>query len=80
MSKLKLKPKQLIDLGFPQNPAISMTMSVMEKYFKHATYEEVEPILRGLVATPEKYYDDEMFGKIADAHVAPTMPRCPCGR
>jgi tRNA-splicing ligase RtcB (3'-phosphate/5'-hydroxy nucleic acid ligase) len=66
MSKLKLKPKQLMELGFPQNPAISMTMSVMEKHFKHATYEEVEPLLKALVETPEKYYNDELFGKIAE--------------
>ena len=66
MSKLKLKPKQLMELGFPQNPAISMTMSVMEKHFKHATYETVEPILKALVDTPEKYYNDELFSKIAE--------------
>ena len=64
--KLKLKPKQLVELGFPQNPAISMTMTVMEKHFKHSTFEEIEPILRGLLETPEKYYDDEIFGSIAE--------------
>lgn len=66
MSKLKLKPKQLIELGFPQNPAISMTMNVMEKHFKHSTFEEILPILRGLVETPEKYYEDELLGAIAE--------------
>jgi tRNA-splicing ligase RtcB (3'-phosphate/5'-hydroxy nucleic acid ligase) len=66
MSKLKLKPKQLMELGFPQNPSISMTMSVLEKHYKHAKYEDVEPILKGLIKTPEKYYNDELFGKIAE--------------
>jgi tRNA-splicing ligase RtcB (3'-phosphate/5'-hydroxy nucleic acid ligase) len=66
MSKLKLKPKQLIELGFPQNPAISMTMSIMEKHYKHSTYDEVLPILRGLVATPEQYYNHELFDKVAE--------------
>jgi tRNA-splicing ligase RtcB (3'-phosphate/5'-hydroxy nucleic acid ligase) len=66
MGKLKLKPKQLSDLGFPQNPAISMTMSVMEKHYKHQTFDEVLPILRGLVSTPDKYYNDTLFSKIAE--------------
>jgi tRNA-splicing ligase RtcB (3'-phosphate/5'-hydroxy nucleic acid ligase) len=66
MGKLKLKPKQLLELGFPQNPAISMTMSVMEKHYKHQTFEEIEKILRGLATEPEKYYNDAMFGKIAE--------------
>lgn len=66
MAKLKVKPKQLLELGFPQNPAISMTMSVLEKQYKHATFEEVEEILRGLVANPENYWDDEVWGKIAE--------------
>ncbi len=66
MAKLKIKPKQLTELGFPQNPAISMAMSVLEKQFKHHTFENVEPILRGLVATPERYWDDAIWGKIAE--------------
>ena len=66
MAKLKIKPKQLLELGFPQNPAISMTMSVLEKQYKHAAFEEVEEILRGLVTNPEDYWDDEVWGKIAE--------------
>ena len=66
MSKLKLKPKQLSELGFPQNSAISMTMSVMEKHYKHATFQEIEPILRGLAETPELYYNHELLGLIAE--------------
>jgi tRNA-splicing ligase RtcB (3'-phosphate/5'-hydroxy nucleic acid ligase) len=66
MGKLKLKPKQLLDFGFPQNPAISMAMSVMEKHYKHQSFEEIEKILRGLATEPEKYYNDELLGKIAE--------------
>lgn len=66
MAKLKIKPKQLTELGFPQNPAISMTMSVLEKTYKHSTFEEVVPILRGLLETPEKFWDNDVWGKIAE--------------
>ncbi|MBL7818876.1 MAG: RtcB family protein [Saprospiraceae bacterium] len=43
-----------------------MTMSVLEKQFKHSTFEEVIPILRGLLNEPEKYWDDALWGKIAE--------------
>jgi tRNA-splicing ligase RtcB (3'-phosphate/5'-hydroxy nucleic acid ligase) len=66
MAKLKIKPKQLAELGFPQNPAISMAMSVLEKQYKHSTFDEVVPILRGLVATPENFWDDDVWGRIAE--------------
>jgi tRNA-splicing ligase RtcB (3'-phosphate/5'-hydroxy nucleic acid ligase) len=66
MGKLKIKPKELTALGFPQTPAISMAISVLEKEFKHSTFQEVEPILRGLVATPENYWNDPIWGKIAE--------------
>jgi tRNA-splicing ligase RtcB (3'-phosphate/5'-hydroxy nucleic acid ligase) len=66
MAKLKIKPKQLAELGFPQNPSISMTMSVLEKNYKHAKFENLVPILRGLLAEPEKFWDDVVWGKIAE--------------
>ena len=66
MGKLQIKPKQLLAFGFPQNAAISMTMTLVDKEFKHATLEEIEPILRGLAETPEKYWDDETWSKIAE--------------
>jgi tRNA-splicing ligase RtcB len=64
--KLKIKPKQLLELGFPQNPAISQTMSILEKEYKYANYDDVLPILRGLVETPEKYWDDVLWKKVAE--------------
>ena len=74
MAKLKLKPKQLTHLGFPQNAAISMAISVFEKHWKHATFADVEPILKALVETPEQYYDDDILGKIAEK-INPAPPK-----
>ena len=66
MIKLKIKPKQLSELGFPQNPSISMTMNVLEKHYKYMSFENVVPILRGVLAEPEKFWDDAVWGKIAE--------------
>ncbi|MFM2268455.1 MAG: hypothetical protein RL757_1896 [Bacteroidota bacterium] len=66
MAKLKLEPKQLIAMGFPQNAAVSVAMSVFEKHYKHATWETIEPMLQQLVDAPETLWDDEILGKIAE--------------
>lgn len=66
MAKLKVEPKKLIALGFPKTAAISVTMSVMEKHYKHASWEEVEPLLQSILTTPEQFWDDEILGKIAE--------------
>lgn len=66
MAKLKVEPKKLIALGFPKTAAISVTMSIMEKHYKHATWEEVEPLLQNILDTPEQFWEDEILGKIAE--------------
>jgi tRNA-splicing ligase RtcB (3'-phosphate/5'-hydroxy nucleic acid ligase) len=66
MASLKIKPAQLIELGFPQNPSISMAMTILQKHYKHHTWEEVVPILKSLVAHPEKFYNHEVWDKVAD--------------
>ena len=66
MAHLTVKPKQLVELGFPQNPAISQTMTILEKYYKHTSFEQVMPLLQKLLDKPEDYWDDERWGKVAE--------------
>lgn len=76
MGKFKIKPKELIQLGFPQNLAISLTINILEKHFKHDTEETVIPILTQLLAAPNDYYDHEIWGKVAER----IQPRPPAGK
>jgi tRNA-splicing ligase RtcB len=36
MAKLKLSDKELRAIGYPEGPAISLAMNLMEKHYKHA--------------------------------------------
>jgi tRNA-splicing ligase RtcB (3'-phosphate/5'-hydroxy nucleic acid ligase) len=65
MAKLKIQPKDLQALGYPRNAAISVAMSVMEQYYKHDTLATVLDILKNVLATPEKYWNDPVLSKIA---------------
>src|SRR5687767_2837807 len=71
MSKLKLKGKDLRAIGFPEGPVISITMNVMEKNFKHKDKQEALQLLRQILAEPKKYFEHEVYGKIAE----PLLPK-----
>jgi tRNA-splicing ligase RtcB (3'-phosphate/5'-hydroxy nucleic acid ligase) len=67
MAKLKLKGKDLRNIGFPEGPVISITMNIMEKAYKHSTLEEALAILKPILASPADYLNDPVTGKIAEA-------------
>jgi tRNA-splicing ligase RtcB (3'-phosphate/5'-hydroxy nucleic acid ligase) len=61
-----ISSKILKKMGFPNNPALGMTLEVVKKQYKHSKYEEVEPILLDLLKNPTNYYEHEHFAKIAE--------------
>lgn len=66
MAKLKLKGKDLRNIGFPEGPVISVAMNIMEKAYKHSTLEEALDVLKPIVASPADYLNDAVLGKIAE--------------
>ena len=71
MSKLKLSGKELRAIGYPEGPVISIAMNIMEKNFKQKDKPEALQLLRQVLADPEKYFEDEVLGKIAE----PLLPK-----
>ena len=71
MSKLKIKGKELRALGFPEGPVISIAMNIMEKNFKHRDKGEALQLLRQILAEPKRFFEHEVFGKIAE----PLLPK-----
>lgn len=67
MAKLRLRGKDLIDIGYPQNKSISIAMEVMLKHYKRESKERVLVLLKEVLTDPEKYNGDGVFGKIAEA-------------
>ena len=66
MSKLKLKGKDLRNIGYPQSPVISVAMNIMEKNFKHLAEEDALEILSSILQSPNEYANDPVLGKIAE--------------
>jgi tRNA-splicing ligase RtcB len=65
MKKLKLKGKELRNIGYPESPVISLAMNVMEKNFKHTSYEDALEILKSVLANPTEFAEDELLKPIA---------------
>lgn len=65
--KLKLRGKDLREIGYPESPAISIAINVMEQHHKRATVVEALGILKGILERPEEYMSDPVLGKIARA-------------
>ncbi|MCK7558124.1 RtcB family protein [Chitinophaga sedimenti] len=65
MAKLKLRGKDLRNIGYPESPVISIAIGVMESHYKHSTMEDALAVLSKVLAEPEAYEQDEILGKIA---------------
>ncbi|WP_459210315.1 RtcB family protein [Aquimarina rhabdastrellae] len=71
MAKLKLKGKDLINIGYPKGKAISIAIDTMLKHYKRERKDKVLQRLKTILKNPEKYVGDGYVGKIAEALVTP---------
>ena len=67
MAKLKLRGKDLRNIGYPEGPVISIAMNTMEKSFKHLSTEDALEILSSVLQSPNQYAHDGVLNKIAEA-------------
>lgn len=65
MAKLKLRGKDLVEIGFGENPSIGIAISVMHRHYKRYTKHEALDILKKVLENPEAYADQEDLGQIA---------------
>ena len=54
MSKLKLRGKDLRNIGYPQGPVISIAMNIMERNFKHLSHADALEILGSILQSPNQ--------------------------
>src|SRR5579875_1659659 len=67
MSRLKLRGKDLRNIGYPEGPVISIAMNTMEKNFRHLPFNDAVEVLSGILQSPNQYAGDPVLGKIAEA-------------
>lgn len=65
MAKLKLRGKDLRQIGYPEGPVISIAMNIMQREYKHSNQEEVMDILQKILKAPVEYENDAVLGLIA---------------
>jgi tRNA-splicing ligase RtcB len=67
MAKLKLRGKDLRNIGYPEGPVISIAINIMEKNYKRLSQEDALEILSSILQSPNQYAGDVVLGKIAEA-------------
>lgn len=67
MAKLKLRGKDLKDIGYPQTKAISLALDAMEKYYKKETKPKALATLKDVLTYPDNYLTHDAFAKVAQA-------------
>ena len=65
MAKLKLRGKDLRQIGYPEGPVISIAMNIMQREYKYSTKEEVMELLQKILKAPVEYENDAVLGLIA---------------
>lgn len=74
MAKLKLRGKDLIEIGYPQKgKVISIAMEIMLRNFKRERKDKVLQRLKTILKNPEKYLGDGMVGRIAEELTTPVQ-------
>lgn len=65
--KLKLRGKDLIQIGYPQGPVIGTAISIIARYYKRSSYREATDLLKDVLENQDKYRDDLIFNPIVQA-------------
>ena len=66
-----IKPKELSKLGYTDNIARSIATALVAKHCKHATQEEIIHLLQDVRSLPDKYKNDDVWGRLAEV-ISPT--------
>lgn len=69
---MSIRTKDLSKLGYTNNIARSLAVQIISKHCKHNSKDQVTKTLIDILNNPEKYKEDEVWGKLAE-HFAPTI-------
>ena len=72
MANLKLKGKDLLKLGFPNNQSINVALEVMKRNFATKNLAYVKSVLEDILKNPAQYEGHLTFGQIAEALLSST--------
>ena len=64
MGNLKIKGKDLLKLGYPNNQSINIALEVMKRNYATKNIHHVKSILKEIVTNPQDFEQDLTFGQI----------------
>ncbi|HEX7869679.1 MAG TPA: RtcB family protein, partial [Chryseobacterium sp.] len=67
MGNLKLKGKDILKLGYPNNQSVNIALEVMKRNFATKNIHYVKSLLKEIQQNPEQFEKDLTFGQIAEA-------------
>lgn len=67
MGNLKLKGKDLLKMGFPNNQSVNIALEVMKRNFATKNIHHVKSLLKEIISNPQDFEKDLTFGQIAEA-------------
>ncbi|HAT4005941.1 TPA: RtcB family protein, partial [Elizabethkingia anophelis] len=67
MGNLKLKGKDILKIGYPNNQSVNVALEVMKRNFATKNIHYVKSLLKEILLHPENYQKDLSFGQIAEA-------------
>ena len=67
MGNLKLKGKDLLKMGFPNNQSVNIALEVMIRNFATKNIHHVKSLLKEIINNPQDFEKDLTFGQIAEA-------------
>ena len=67
MGNLKLKGKDILKIGYPNNQSINVALEVMKRNFATKNIHHVKSLLKEILQHPEQFEKDLTFGQIAEA-------------
>lgn len=69
----KLKGKDLINIGYPQNNTVNVALGQINRFRKKFSKEQNLEAAKKVMANPEEYFGDPVWGKIAEALKKPVV-------
>ena len=69
----KLKGKDLINIGFPQNNTVNVALGQINRYRKKFTKEQNLAAAQKVISQPDAFEGDPVWGKIAEALEKPVV-------
>jgi len=67
MGNLKLKGKDILKIGYPNNQSVNIALEVMKRNFATKNIHHVKSLLKEILINPENFEKDLTFGQIAEA-------------